>query len=112
MRNSDPVFSSSDRRHDAAIRRQDKGYSFRVPTVTDAEWVSQFDAAKVLKIGLYRVGALITTGQLAAAHNARGQAGVSMESVDRQIARRAGAGVVRRLWLFVGDCARALPHGI
>ena len=92
MSNSDQVFLSSNRRHDAAIRRQNKGYAFRVPTVADAEGVSQFDVARTLKIGMYRVGALITGDQLAGVHNARGQAGVSTESVDRQITRRAGLG--------------------
>jgi hypothetical protein len=106
------MFLSSDRRHDAAIRRQNDGYSFRVPTVADVEWVSQFDAATMLKIGGYRVGVLISTSQLNPVHNARGQAGVSKESVDRQVIRRAKAGLLGRVWLFVRDCASGLRNGI
>jgi hypothetical protein len=103
----------SDRRDAAAVRRQNKGYSFRVRTVANAEWVSQLDAAKELKIGRgLRVGALVITRQLEPVQNARGQAGVSLESLNRQKARRDGAGLLRRAWLFIRDAALAFPHGI
>ena len=106
------MFLSSDRRHAAAIRRQNEGYRFRVPTVADVEWVSQFDAATMHRIGVYRVGLLISTNQLSPVHNARGQAGVSKESVDREVGRRVQAGLLGKVRLFVRDCASGLRNGI
>ena len=108
----DRMFLACDRRDDAALRRQNEGYRYRVPTVANDEWVSQFDAATMLKIGVYRVGVLTSTNQLSPVHNARGQAGVSKESVDRQVGRRSSAGLLGKIWLFVRDCASGLRNGI
>ncbi|MDP9386859.1 MAG: hypothetical protein M3Q48_02755 [Actinomycetota bacterium] len=55
--------TSEDRRRRRALERQDKGYpgalGRSVPTVSDEEWVSQFDAARQLEVSMARVGFLI-----------------------------------------------------
>lgn len=106
------VASWSERRRAKAVERQDRGYPAPLralaPTVDDQHWVSQFEAAKRLRVSLLRVGALIQSGQLQPVHNVRGQAGVSPESVDRQAKRRSGAGPLRRFWFAASDLAKIL----
>lgn len=74
--------------------------------------MSQFDAASELAVSLARVGFLIQGGTLDPAHNSAGEAGVTVESVERQRRRRHGAGVVRRMWLLAVDAVRSLGRGI
>lgn len=96
----------------AAVKRQDRGYSFPVPKVPDADWVSQFEAARELRIGHFRVGALVVSGQLDAVHNSRRQAGVSRASVEKQRSRRVGIGLLRRTLVFATDSFRLFINGI
>ena len=103
---------TSSRERQAALRKQNRGYAFSVTEVPDAEWVSQFEAARELGIRGFRVGVLIMSGQLDPVHNGRGQAGVSRSSVETQRSRRVGVGVLRRALVFVTDGFKALINGI
>jgi hypothetical protein len=94
------------------LKEQARGYPYSVATVPDAEWISQFEAARELRIGRYRIGALITIRQLVPVHNSRRQAGLSRESFEKQRSRRVGVGLPRRTWLFVTDAVALLADGL
>lgn len=104
------------RRKQKAVQRQDQGYpgplGRSVPVVTDHDWVSQFDAADRLGIGVGRIGLVIQGGRLDPVHDQRGRAGVSRESVEREATRRADASALRRAWLMLADVGRGLARGI
>lgn len=110
------VTEDGGRRKQKAVQRQNQGYpgllGRAVPVVADHDWVSQFDAADRLRIGVGRVGLVIHGGRLHPVHDARGRAGVSRESVEREAARRADAGALRRAWLLLADVGRGLVQGI
>lgn len=105
-----------DRRKQKAVNRQDQGYPGElgksVPVVSDDEWVSQFDAADQLGMGVGRVGLVISGRRLKPVHDQRGRAGVARESVEREAGRRSGASVLRRTWLLLADVGRGLVRGI
>jgi len=88
-----------------AIQRQDRGYPggwHRLAVaVPDSEWVSQFDAAEALGINLGRVGLMIGAGVLQAAENPAKQAGVTLESVEREIEWRRIAPLRSRVWRVI-----------
>jgi hypothetical protein len=107
------VTFSAERRRTKVIERQNRGYAgLLAETVEDDQWVSQFDAADILGISLMRVGALIQGGRLKPVHNTPRQAGVSLQTVERERQRRADAGALRRAWLFAADVARSLLRGL
>lgn len=111
----DGVVREGTRRHRKAIERQMGGYRVSLrsaPTVEDNEWVSQFDAADRMGVSMARVGFLIQGGRLEPAHNQAGEAGVRKPGVDREAARRSGAGHLRRGWLLLGDFGRSLAGSI
>ncbi|MDP9403494.1 MAG: DNA-binding protein [Actinomycetota bacterium] len=95
-----------ERLYEQAVRRQNAGYPSpmgRVLSVPDEEWLSQFEAAERLGIGMFRVGVLIANGHLVAAENATGQAGVTGASVEREQHWRSSAGIVRRAGRLIRD---------
>ena len=103
-----------ERLHRRAAERQDKGYPSslrrRVVRVTDAEWVSQFDAAAQLQISMWAVGSYISIGRLTPAENPEGQAGVTRVSVDTEAEWRRGRPLHGRFWRRVKDQLRiSLP---
>ncbi len=104
------------RRKQKAIQRQDQGYPGRlgrsVPVVADDAWVSQFDAADRLDVGVGRIGLVLQGRRLDPVHDQRGRAGVDRESVDRESARRADASALRRAWLLLADVGRALARSV
>lgn len=104
------------RRHQKAIERQDRGYpgalGRTVPTVTDDEWMSQFDAAEDLAVSMARIGFLIQGRQLEPVHDGRGRAGGRRSSVDREADRRAGVGTLKKVRIFLADVGRSLAGGI
>ncbi|MFG3284840.1 DNA-binding protein [Streptomyces sp. NPDC048111] len=57
----------------------------------DEQWVSQFEAAKILGISVVRVGWRVACGHLQPADNERGGAGVSLASVHAEKEWRATA---------------------
>ncbi|MGH9152068.1 MAG: hypothetical protein ACRD03_06670 [Acidimicrobiales bacterium] len=99
-----------------ALERQDRGYpgalGRSVEVVTEEDWVSQFDAAERLEVGVGRIGLLITNRRLTPVHDNRGRAGVERRSVDREADRRRGAGAARRALLLLGDIGRALAASL
>jgi len=98
--------------HRRAVERQDKGYPSslrrRVVSVTDSEWVSQFDAAERLHISMWAVGSYISTGRLTPAENPAGQAGVTGASVDAEAEWRHGRPLYRRFWRRVTEQLRII----
>jgi hypothetical protein len=90
--------------------RAKRGYPERVGarSVSDDEWSSQFEAAAALGISLYRVGYVIATGNLEAAENPAGEAGVTRGSLHREIAWRREAGPWSRLGRAVASIFRWL----
>lgn len=102
----------SDRAMAKSIERQNKGYSpalgQRVELVGSDAWLSQFDAATTLRVSVFRIGLLVTNRKLTPVQNAQGQAGVSVDSVERERLRRVGVGALRRGALLVGDLAGTL----
>lgn len=98
--------------HRRAVERQDKGYhsSMRrsVVSATDAEWVSQFDAAERLHISMWAVGSYISTGRLTPAENPAGQAGVTGASVDAEAEWRHDRSLYRRFWRRVKEQLRII----
>ncbi len=87
----------------------------RVPSIGadgDDEWVSQFEAAELLGVSMARIDFLVQGGRLEPVHDGRGRAGVRREAVDREESRRAGAGSVKRLRIFLGDVGRSLARGV
>jgi hypothetical protein len=90
--------------------RAKRGYPERVcaRSVSDDEWSSQLEAAAALGISLYRVGYVIATGNLEAAENPAGEAGVTRGSLDREIAWRREAGSWSRLGRAVASIFRWL----
>lgn len=104
------------RRRRKALDRQNRGYpgalGGSVPVVGDEDWVSQFDAAERLGVGLGRIGLLIQGGRLNAVHDQRGRAGVDRPSVEREANKRAGASTLRRAWLLFADVGRGFARGI
>ena len=98
-----------------AVERQNRGYPAPFSSaraVDDGGWFSQFDAADRLGVSMMRIGFLIQNGRLEAVHNASGQGGVLRATVEREAARRADAGPMRRVWLLLMDIGRSLAHGI
>jgi hypothetical protein len=110
------VAKLSGRRLKRAIERQDAGYPEPLrrsaSVVAQEDWVSQFEAAEALRIGVFRVGALVSAGTLEPVHDATGRAGVSRQSLERECAARSTAGPVRRAGLFMKDLGRSLARGI
>ena len=104
------------RRKQKAVERQDRGYpgplGRSVPVVADHDWVSQFDAADRLGIGVGRIGLVIQGGRLDPVHDQQGRAGVSRESVEWEATRRADASALRRAFLVLADVGRGLAGGI
>ena len=103
------------RRYRKAVERQNRGYPAALScarTVDDGGWVSQFEAADRLGVSMMRIGFLIQNGRLDPVHSASGQAGVLSETVEREAARRADAGPVKRVWLLLMDAARTLANSI
>ena len=98
--------------HRRAVQRQDKGYSAslrrRVVSVTDAEWVSQFDAAERLHISMWAVGSYISTGRLTPAENPAGQGGVTRVSVEAEAEWRRGRRLYGRFWRRVKEQLRII----
>lgn len=74
--------------------------------------MSQFAAAELLSIGIYRVAVLIVGRQLAPVHNRLGQAGVTAASVASERGRRNGAGFAKRIRLHASDGVPALARGV
>lgn len=105
-------FLLSSRERDKTVERQDRGYpsalARRVVLVGPDEWVSQFDAAAALEVSMFRIGLLVTNRKLTPVQNAQGQAGVSLDSVERERLRRSGVGALQKGALLVGDLALTL----
>ncbi len=101
-----------ERVHRRAVERQDKGYSAsmrrRVVSATDAEWVSQFDAAERLHISMWAVGSYISTGRLTPAENPAGQGGVTRVSVEAEAEWRRGRRLYERFWRRVKEQLRII----
>lgn len=74
-----------------------------VEVVEDAEWVSQFDAADHLGVGVFRIGSLIANDHLVPAENPNGLAGVTRTSVEVEREWRASASLLQRLRRLVSD---------
>ena len=93
-------------------KRLNRGYNFAAPTVPNDDWIGQVDAANMLGVGIYHLSLLISAGRLTPVHNARGQAGVTKDSVEHTHAVRQRANLVERAWMFVVDVVKASAHHI
>ena len=80
--------------------------------VADEDWMSQFDAADRLGIGLGRIGLVIAGGRLIPVHDSCGRAGVQRHSVECEAERREGAGEFRSACLLLADIGRSLLRSI
>lgn len=86
-----------------------RGWGEKAPiSVSDGDWVSQFDAADALHVGLYRVGSLIANGHLRAAENSTGEAGVTRASLEQERRWRSSASPFRKTVRLIRDWARWL----
>jgi hypothetical protein len=85
-----------------AKEREAGGYPGRssrlAVSVQRDDWISQFDAADRLHVSMPRIGLLVASGVLQAAHDPDGRAGVTARSVDTEAAWRESAGALRRTW--------------
>jgi hypothetical protein len=73
--------------------------------VPAAEWVSQFDAADTLGVSVLRIGGLIANDHLDPAENPEGVAGVTKNSLKREMVWRRNATPwdrLKRAAAFVG----------
>lgn len=86
--------------------------SREVPSVESDDWVSQRDAAAVLRVSMARIGLLVGSGALMPVHGPDGRAGVSRSSVDELSSTRSDAGVLRRVGAYLGDITRGLARGV
>lgn len=99
----------SPRQRAKAERRAKKGYPGvmhvrrAVVAAQESEWISQFDAAATLGVPVLRVGVLIANDHLVAAENEQGQAGVTRDSVERELAWRSSASRPRRALRILRD---------
>lgn len=89
-------------------RTESRGYSGAISrvVVSNDEWVSQYDSADVLGIGLCRIGLLIANGHFVAAEDSDGRAGVEAASVERELARRSSASLLRPAGRMLRDFVR------
>lgn len=69
-------------------RRYPRGMAVRAER---PDWVSQHDAARELRIAVFRVGVLISNRHLVAAENAAREMGVTRASLDAERRLRAQA---------------------
>lgn len=101
----------SPRRLRKAQERAAKGYPSvmgKDAAVENREWMSQFDAANALDVGVFRIGALIGNRHLVPAENESGEAGVTRTSVEREQAWRSSASFLRRVIRMVRDAVNYL----
>ena len=104
----------SRRRRAKAERRAAKGYPGvmrgwgTIVQVPASGWMSQFDAAEALNVPILRIGNLIANRHLVAAENERGEAGVTRNSVEREVAWRSSASGLRRALRLLRDMVNSL----
>ncbi len=79
------------------------GGTRRLPPVADEDWVSQHAAAKRLGIPVFAVGWGVANEHLEPVRNSRGDEGVTVGSLERELAWRAGASRAARLRRFARD---------
>lgn len=92
-----------------AERREARGYSeisANFTVVPDEDWMSQFEAADLLRVGMFRIGVLIANGHLTAAEDSCGRAGVQKGSVDREREWRSSASITGLAGRLLRDAFR------
>jgi hypothetical protein len=93
------------------LRNKDTAYPWPLVDVVDEEWMSQWDAAEVLDVSLFRVAMLVWTKQLVAARNPERVRGVTVESVQREDQRR-GHTLTSRARALARDVLKVIWSGL
>lgn len=86
-----------------------KGYPkglLSVPTVSMDCWISQQEAARILKFSTWRIGLLISVDHLSPVHNPAGEAGVTKASLFEEINWRKSATILQKLRRILKDCIK------
>ena len=74
-----------------------------LPVVTDDQWVSQDQAARMLGVSLARIASTVANGHLDQALNSKGDRGVTLGSVHAEEQWRRQAGWTRKLHRVIRD---------